>query len=509
MHIQPKGFQYVLTHEPDTSHVVIGVFPPTGLDEKGFSIGIPMGLLHSVAFLDEAGYRLQLVDPRIDKNWRRTLRDAFAQNKVKYFVVSTMTGAQLCGAIEASKLAKELNPHVIVLWGGVHPSLLPHQTLNEPYIDYIALNEGEETLLELISKLDAGEDISDVKGIGYKDAEGKIQVNPERDFIDLNETKSPPYHLLPPLHNYYLNLYNSIQTLSLNTGRGCPFRCGFCYNIQYNKKSWRALEPKEIIRRVKELRDYGAKSVDLVDDMFFTSVSRVKEFVELLEREDLHMNFLCNVRAHYIANMEQDFLNRMARVGFHEMFIGVETGSDEVMKLIKKDMTVESVLKANRKMKEAGIRPLYSFIGGFPGGEHMDHVFQTVDLMVKLISENPGASLTSLKIFTPFPGSELYNAAMKEGFVPPKTVEEWSTFNYNTQKYEWQTRTDRKLLKKLSYITYFLDQHSMSNITQNRILKICINLYSKIVYWRCKHRFFTFTPEVFIMDHFYRMKFAD
>lgn len=504
-----KQDSYSLKKRPDTSHLIIGTFPPTGLDEKGFSIGIPMGILHSVAFLDDAGYRLQLIDQRIDKKWRTTLQHALEQNKVKYFLVSTMTGAQLKGAIESSKMVKGFDNSITVIWGGVHPSLLPEQSLQEPYIDFVIINEGEETLLELISKLDNREEIHDVKGIGFKDSSGAISVNPERKFIDLNLTKNPPYHLLPELKNYYLNLYNSFQTLSLNTGRGCPFRCGFCYNIKYNKKAWRALEPKEMIRRIKELHAHGAKAVDLVDDMFFTSLSRVREFVKLLEQEKLNMNFLCNVRAHYIANMEQEFLNRMANVGLKEMFIGVETGSNEIMKLIKKDMTIESVIKANLKMKKAGIRPLFSFVSGFPGGEKLDDVMKTVDLMVRLITDNPGASLTSLKIYTPFPGSELFDLAVKEGFVPPKNVTEWSTFNYNTQKYEWSSPTDRKLLKKLSYITYFLDQHSMSNITKNRILRLCIKLYSKLIYLRCKHHFFAFTPEVTLLDMFYRAKFAD
>ncbi len=509
VHIQPPGSSYVLRKRPDITHVIVGTFPPTGLDEKGFSIGIPMGLLHSVAFLDEAGYKLQLIDQRIDKKWRETLQDTLKKNKVKYFLVSTMTGAQLKGAMESSKMVRAFNPLIKIIWGGVHPSLLPEQTLQESFVDYVIINEGEETLFELISKLDSAEDIHDVKGIGFKNCSGTIIINSERAFINLNLTKSPPYHLLPDLKNYYLNLYNSIQTLSLNTGRGCPFRCGFCYNTTYNKQSWRALEPKEMIRRIKELQEYGAKSVDLVDDMFFTSSSRVHEFIELLEKEKLGMNFLCNVRAHYIANMDQEFLNRMADVGFKEMFIGVETGSNEIMKLIKKDMTVENVIQANLKLNKTGIRPLFSFVGGFPAGEHMDDVIKTVDLMVRLITDNSTASLTSLKIYTPFPGSELFELAVKEGFVPPKNIIEWSTFNYNTQKYEWSNQNDRKLLKKLSYLTYFLDQHSMSNITKNKILKFFIKLYSKLIYFRCKYHFFAFTPEVEILDRVYRTKFAD
>lgn len=509
IHIQPVGSSFILNKKPDTSHLIIGTFPPTGLDEKGFSIGIPMGLLHSVAFLDEAGYKLQLIDQRVDKKWRETLLHTLKKNEVKYFLVSTMTGAQLKGAMESSKIVREFNPSIKIIWGGVHPSLLPQQTLQEPYIDFVIINEGEETLLELISKLDNEEDIRDIKSIGFKDNAGHITITSERGFIDLNITKSPPYHLLPDLSNYYLHLYNSFQTLSLNTGRGCPFRCGFCYNTIYNKKSWRALEPKEMLRRIKELQAYGAKSVDLVDDMFFTSSSRVHKFIELLEKEKLGMNFLCNVRAHYIAHMDQEFLNRMAAVGFKEMFIGVETGSDKIMKLIKKDMSVESVIKANFKMKKAGIKPLFSFVGGFPGGESMDDVMKTIDLMVRLITDNPDASLTSLKIYTPFPGSDLFKVAVQEGFVPPKTIAEWSTFNYNTQKYEWGNSTDRNLLKKLSYITYFLDQHSMSNITNNKLLQFFIKLYSTLIYFRCKHYFFAFTPEVAILDRLYRTKFAD
>ena len=197
--------------------------------------------------------------------------------------------------------------------------------------------------------------------------------------------------------------------------------------------------------------------------------------------------------------MGADFLKKLYSHGFREFYVGCESGSDRILKLIKKDITVDQILKANRILKDSGIRPIYSFIAGFPG-ETREDIRKTLNLMMKLIRENPSASLTQLKVFTPFPGTELFNTCLKHGLKPPKTFEEWSNFGYSSATYEWRSKKERRFLEKLAYITLFLDPKTSSwHFGKTPIDRCLIRVYSRIAGFRCKYGFYFFTPEVPLM----------
>jgi len=469
---------------------VIFIYPSTTLDKKGSSIGIPMAALQSLTLLDKEGFTSKIIDQRIDKNWRNTLIKSLKEKPV-CIGVSAMTGAQIAGGLEASKIAKRLS-NIAVIWGGVHASLMPFQTIKNKNIDIIATGEGEETFLELVKNLKQKKPISNIKSTIYKDP--KIHATPRRPFMDLKKLPSQPYHLIN-IKNYFLNLYQSKKTLSLLTGKGCPHRCKYCYNTSYNKRTYRPIPPEKTIKDIKKLVSFGAKTIDLVDDNFFVNQERVREFCNLLTKEKINIKFMTNCRIDYIARWDIDFLKLLRKCGFHEFFIGIESGSNRVLSSIKKDITVEQIIEGNKKLREAGIKPIYSFMGGFPGEKTSD-IKQTIDVMLRLIKDNPNASLTAIKIYTPFPGSELFDECVKNGFKPPTSLEGWASFNYNTSKYKWGSKKDMKLLEKLSYLTYFLDQKTMiQHMGTNALLRLGINIYCKIVRFRCTHHFYFFTPE--------------
>ena len=233
---------------------VILFFPKS--EEKDIVL-LPASVLMVAAPLVKAGYKVKIIDQRVDKNWKQTLLEEAAKDPL-VFGVSALTGAQILNGLEASKLVKACSS-VPVLWGGVHPSLLPKQTLENKYIDFVVVGEGEETLLELIKALETKSPLKKIKGLGYKD-NGKIFLSPQREFIDLDKLPEIPYHLI--------NIENYIEKKSFATGRigrdmafytsrGCPHRCGFCYNKEFNKQGWRGKSSEKVVGDMKKLiQDY-------------------------------------------------------------------------------------------------------------------------------------------------------------------------------------------------------------------------------------------------------------
>jgi len=474
---------------------IILIYPTTTLDKKGYSIGLPLSILNLATFLYKK-YSIKIIDQRIDRKWKLTLKNELKKERPICVGISAMTGVQIYFALKAAKIVRKVSPKTTLVFGGVHPTLLPEQTIQNKYVDIIILGEGEKSFSELVECLKNNKPIDDIKGVCFKKNE-KIRINPP-SFIDLNEMPGSPYELIN-IKNYFLNLYTTRKALSLVTGKGCPHRCAFCYNVLFNRRIWRQLDEKRMIKEIKILKKFGAESIDIIDDNFFTNLKRVDRFIRLLEKEKLNLKFVINCRADYIIRMGADLLKKLYEVGFHEFYVGCESGSDRILKLIKKDITVDQILKANRILKETGIRPIYSFIAGFPG-ETREDIRKTLNLMMKLIKEDANASLTQLKVFTPFPGTELFDICLKHGLKPPKTFEDWSNFYYNSASYEWRSKKDRKFLEKLSYITSFLDQKTISwHLGKTPIDRVLIKMYSKIARFRCKYNFYFFTPEVSLM----------
>jgi len=431
------------------------------MDKRGVSIGLPLSLLHIMGPIAEK-YDVEFIDRRMSDDV--PLGDVVC--------VSAMTGNQVKDGLEVLKQAKADDNLTVI--GGVHASLLPDQTLKHEDVDFVVVGDSYKALLECLNHIESTGSIKKI----FRSCE----QTPE--YI-------PPAYSLMNNHpsDYFLNLYGSRNTLSLLCGRGCPHRCKYCYNSFYNKRKWTGYSVDTIIKRIKELISFGAQSVDLVDDNFFTDRKRVEELCNRIISEKIEIKIFTNCRADYIGKFSMDFLKLMKQAGFNELFVGVESGNQRVLDLMSKDLKIDQILEANRKLKEVGIRPVYSFMCGFPS-ETWEEVCDTIDLMLRLKKENPNASLTSLKIFTPFPGTEFYDVCAKEGMKFPESLDGWGDFDYNTSKFK-----NDPLLEKLSYVTYFLDQESMVNFTKNPLLKLAIKVYSKYVWFRCRVKWFGFMPE--------------
>jgi radical SAM superfamily enzyme YgiQ (UPF0313 family) len=417
-------------------------------------VELPLSLLCPATPLDRQGYKVKIIDEFADPNWKKALLGSLAQ-KPLCFGVTCMTGPQILHALAVSRLVKKRYPDVPIIWGGIHGSLLPEQTLENPYIDIVVVGEGEETFLELVKALESGTSLSNVSGICYKE-NGKVHHTGDRPFVNLDEQSTLSYHLIN-MDLYRRRLFG-IDHISLNSSRGCTFGCAFCWEPVFHRRKWRAMKAETVLDQIKRIiRNYNIRGFLFTDDNFFIDMRRAYDILYGIVRANLKINLgKLQLRADEICSMDQDFLELLVRAGVKRIHIGVESGSQRILDLIKKHETVEKIIEANRKLVPYPIVPLYLFMMGLPT-ETPDELAQSIRLAVQLTNENARA-VKSFNIYTPYPGTELYRLAVQLGLKEPQRLEDWACFNFRNIPKEsgWIEPEMRKLVLGLDFPLMFL-----------------------------------------------------
>lgn len=440
-------------------------------------------------------FEIKIIDQRVDKSWRQTLNKELQSDKVICTGISSMTGPQISGAIEAASIVKRCSPSVPVVWGGVHPSLLPEETLENEFVDIVVIGDGEETFKQLVEVLHEGGDKRGVKGIAYKDGDSVVRT-PGRGQFPISNMEHPAYELVDLERYKFSPVGTEASCMPLVTSRGCPYRCGYCYNTKFSQRKWTALSPEQVISSIVNLTTmYDTRNMFLLDDNFFVDIGRVRRICELLVENDLNVSiYNANCRADTIARMEDGFLRLLRRAGFAQVFVGVESGSDEVLSKIKKDLSVEQVLIANRRLREVGMMPFYSFMVGFPF-ETIEDIKKTLGLMNRLLKENPEAFVFKLQYYTPFPGTELFSCASEFGMQFPKSLEGWADYHYDKINYRGFSIKHQRFLANSHFYSTFLDKKM--RVGNPQYVRMVSHLYSKMLRFRVEHGFYQFLHELY------------
>ena len=450
-------------------------------------IELPLSLLCPAAPLDRQGYRIKIIDEFANPKWRRELLETLAQKPI-CFGVTSMTGPQILHALEGCKLVKERYPDVPVIWGGVHASLLPEQTLQNPYPDIIVVGEGEETFPELVKALESGSPLSNVSGICYKE-DGKVRFTGVRPFVNLDGQPPLPYHFIH-MDRYRRRLFG-IDHISFNSSRGCTYRCSFCWDPVMHKRKWRAMSPETVLDHLSRIiRDYGIRGFLFTDDHFFIDMERACLILEGIVRADLRISISkLQIRADTLCRLDKAFLQLMVRAGVKRFSIGIESGSQRVLDLIKKDCSVEEIVEANRKLIPYPIVPVFLFMMGLPT-ETPDELAQSIRLAIRLTDENSNAVKT-FNIYTPYPGTELYDLAIQLGLKEPQRLEDWARFNFRNIPREsaWIEPGMRKLIAGLDLPLMFLGKgHFVTPYKKTNPLVVGLaRLYYPVARYRVKH----------------------
>lgn len=409
--------------------LVILIYPKTG-DRK--TIYVPLALLHLAAYL-RSKYQVAIVDTRVNKDYKRILSELL--NKEPLAVgITALTGKQISYGLEVSRYIKKINPKISLIWGGIHVTFLPKQALENPYIDIVVKKEGEISLYETLSAIQNGSELSKVQGIAYKN-NGNIFENTDREFLDMNQLPIPAWDLIDTeVYIRNLSLSRTDRPINITTSRGCPYRCAFCYNLSFNKGRWRGKDASLVIEELKYLvRKYKVNRVIIHDDNFASNRDRALEIAERIKESDLKIIWSITLR---ICDFKEKFLRELVDAGLYNVRTGGESGSQRILDRLHKDISVEQIIDSANLSKKLGLETIYTFVIGWPE-ETKDDIRKTIDLIFKLLEINPLSFIHPLYIYTPYPGTDLFQEAKERGFSPPDKLEDWARFHWSRINIPW------------------------------------------------------------------------
>lgn len=336
--------------------------------------------------------------------------------------ITVVTGT-FPSALQVASIIKECNPKSLVVTGGPHPTILPDETVKQKNIDFVVRGEGEIALLELIRAIEKHDydSFEKIDGLSFK-KNGEIIHNRPRQFIqDLDSLPFPARHLslFPELH---LPREMGVM-ISL---RGCPFDCDFCgaKNIWTRKVRYRSID--NVADEIKHImRNYKNKEFLFWDDSFTANKKRTLDLCQKLTQEKFGIIWSCITRADIL---DEELIRIMKKAGCSRVDIGIESGSERILKLINKKITIEDVLRTSQLLKNSGLDWGAFFMVGFPYETKQD-VLKTKELMQKLKPTN-----MVLSIYTPFPGDKLFDVTKQMGLLPEKP--NWAEFTvHNPDKH--------------------------------------------------------------------------
>lgn len=409
-------------------------------EEEGQILAPPFGILYLADTLEKAGFSVRLFHELGKENDIKALVELVSQEKPYFVGFSTLTGPMLLPTIQASQMIKKSYP-LPVVWGGLHPTMLPEQTLRNEFVDIVAIGEGDRTVVDLAEILcEHGlhtQKLSKVAGIAFKSS-GRVVMTESRPFIEEMDQLYPAWHLLDAERyfdsgkHFYANHGFQLPRERIGaviTSRGCPWRCGFCYNQIVNKRVFRPHSAQRVISDIRSYKErYGITAVVFEDDYFFASKNRALEIVKSID-----LPWSSNVRANHLAQWGDEFVQEVKQHHCMELRIGAESGSQKVLDLMHKDITVDQIRRAVEICLREDIPVTIGFMLGVPGETWSDSL-ETLALIDELESLSGSIQFLGPGVFMPYPGTPLFDLAIEYGFEPPTSLQEWSNCIYGPRQ---------------------------------------------------------------------------
>ncbi|MHA1282148.1 MAG: B12-binding domain-containing radical SAM protein [Promethearchaeota archaeon] len=462
----------------------------------------PLSLL-SICTLIHKKYKIKIFDQRITSKWKEKLKELILKNNNLICIgITSMIGEQLFHALNIAKFIKNIDSTIPIVLGGVQPTLTPYSIIKNPNIDIIVKGEGELTFSELVECIKDKKELKDIKGIIFK-KNGNIIETKDREFIDLNSLPPIPYELVD-MRNY-LPSYGKEKTFYYQSSRGCPHNCIYCYNIPFNRGKWRALSAERVITDLKHIiKTFKIRHFYFVDDNFFIDLDRAKKIVSLINKENLKIRWqIQGVEIKSLVRMDNQFLSELEKSGLIRITVGIESGSSQILKFLRKRYSIKEIIEVNKKLSNYKFIIFYSIICGFPQ-ETEEQLRRTISLVFKILKDNPNARFSPFYACTPFPGTDLYTYCQQKGYLKSNKISNWIIYSFDFINAEYFTKKKNKFLNKLIFTSIFIDKKFMEyNFSKfDKILKIILNIYKYFARFRLKYMKFNFFFEKFIFDNF-------
>ena len=319
------------------------------------------------------------------------------------------------GAVQQiTNIAKQLYPKVPVVIGGAHPSVLFHSSLEKTKADYVVIGEGEQTFCELIDVLQKGnKELSQIPGIAYRNLQKKIILNPPRPLIpDIDSLPFPDRESI-----FRLDTYRPDDLSMIMTSRGCPFNCTFCSSLWERKVRNRSVP--NIIAEIEYLIErFHTTNIYFKDDTFTVNKSRVQELCSMLRVKKIEVSWECLTRIELI---DENLTLEMRDAGMNYLKIGIETGSERILKATNKNITLDQIKKGAAVLNKLKQKWSAFFMIGYP-----DESEEEIKMSLRLIEELQ-PTYVSMSVLAPYPGCQIYYDLEKTGDISENS--DWNLYD--------------------------------------------------------------------------------
>jgi anaerobic magnesium-protoporphyrin IX monomethyl ester cyclase len=429
---------------------------------------MPLALLAIASALDRDNIDVVIVDGRLEKD---PIAAVVAASRGALCVgVTVLTGAPIHDALAASRAIKSAYPSLPIVWGGWHPSLFASECLDEGSVDLVVTGQGEDTFKNIVDRLIAGEHVAGLHSAALK---------------DLNAFPAHDYSLIPVERFFALKGARQIDYIS---SQGCRFRCAFCADPAVFNRGWTGLAPERIADEIAFLdRQYSIDDVAFQDETFFTHAQRVNTLADEFLKRNLSITWTATLRADQACRLGDDLFAKTVRSGLRRVMVGVESGSQEMLDRLQKDMKLEQVRATAAMCTRHGVGAIFNFIVGFPG-ESEQSMQATLALAKELRRSNPDFE-TPIFYYRPYPGNPMAELSAARGYVFPRGLEEWADFDYVAGRGPWITAAQWQKVERFKFYT----RHAWKPGAWRWPLRTASQ-------WRCNHDWYNLPVEKMIVD---------
>ncbi|RLE27498.1 MAG: hypothetical protein DRJ61_01255 [Acidobacteria bacterium] len=377
----------------------------------------PLGIAYIAGLLESKGMRVRLMDAAVE---------GFSPEETLEKIISwqpdilglTSTSNFFCNAIELGEAVKNAIPEITTVLGGPHVSSQAEQAMAQHCFDFACIGEGEYTTLDLVETLADQRDPGSVEGIAFR-RDGGIHQTARRPLIATLDDLPPPARHLLPLEKYIAQPNDGpyLPKMAMISSRGCPFKCIFCDHGTYGN-TYRSFSAPRIVDEMEELvTRYGARDIAFVDSLFMISDKRVRGIITEIHDRGIKVHWTCTIRAN-IATRE--LLAMMKEAGCWRVRIGVESGNQQVLDFIKKEVTKEEIREVARSAADLGLHPKAFFMVGHPT-ETEETIQDSIDFARSL----PLTDIT-VQINTPLPGAPQFEIFRSYGESVSDNLEDYT-----------------------------------------------------------------------------------
>jgi len=355
----------------------------------------PLGLAYLGAALEQAGVQVKILDYAVYP-YRRDALESVLKKFKPHVAGATAVSMTFDHAKQVLKNVKAIDSHVLTVMGGPHVTFCARETLETfPGLDVVVRGEGEETFVDLINAVERAHHLDTVTGITYRIGSEIITTAKRKLIQNLDSLPLPARHLLP------LGRYRTLGLpISMTTSRGCPYKCIFCVGRKMVGAKVRYHSIDRVVAELEDLANLKFQQINIADDLFTADQKHCFAVCEEMIKREIDVNWTSFAR---VDTVSENLLSKMKAAGCTAVSFGIESANPEILKTIKKGISVPQVIDAVRMCRRVGIRPYASFILGLPG-ETRETIKESAALAAKLQQEGLAYGF---HILAPFPGTEV------------------------------------------------------------------------------------------------------